>query len=179
MNGGLEYLFGAADRRGGYDGCWALDQPAEKRAFERFIDRVMARWRDYPGFHIYHYGAYETTAVKRLMSRYATREEEVDRLLRGRVFVDLHRVVRQGLRASVEGYSIKRLEPFHGFVRRIDLTTATRALVRFEAALESGEAEGHDRRAPHRDRKLQPGRLPLHAAGLPSGWRDAGAIWRH
>ena len=142
MNGGFEYLFGAADRHGGYDGCWALDQPAEKRAFERFIDRVTACWREYPGFHIYHYGTYETTAVKRLMSRYATREEEVDRLLRGRVFVDLHRVVRQGLRASVEGYSIKRLEPFYGFARRIDLTTATRALVRFEAALESGEAHG-------------------------------------
>ena len=141
-DGGREYLFGAADRHGGYDGCWALDQPAEKHAFERFIDRVTARWREHPGFHIYHYGAYETTAVKRLMSRYATREEEVDRLLRGRVFVDLHRVVRQGLRASVEGYSIKRLEPFYGFVRRIDLTTATRALVRFEAALESGEAHG-------------------------------------
>ena len=142
MNGGLEYLFGAADRHGGYEGCWALDPPAEKRAFERFIDRVTARWREHPGFHIYHYGAYETTAVKRLMSRYATREEEVDRLLRGRVFVDLHRVVRQGLRASVEGYSIKRLEPFYGFRRRIDLTAATRALVRFEAALESGEAHG-------------------------------------
>ena len=141
-DGGLEYLFGAADRRGEYDGCWALDQPAEKRAFERFIDRVMARWREYPGFHIYHYGAYEPTAVKRLMSRYATHEEDVDRLLRGRVFVDLHRVVRQGLRASVEGYSIKKLEPFYGFVRRVDLTTATRALVRFEAALESGEAHG-------------------------------------
>ena len=142
LNGGLEYLFGAADRHGGYEGCWALDQPAEKRAFERFIDRVTARWRKHPGFHIYHYGAYETTAVKRLMSRYATREEEVDRLLRGRVFVDLHRVVRQGLRASVEGYSIKRLEPFYGFRRQVDLTAATRALVRFEAALESGEAHG-------------------------------------
>ena len=142
MNGGLEYLFGTADRRGGYDGRWALDQPAEKRAFERFIDRVMARWREHPGFHVYHYGAYETTAVKRLMSRYATREEDVDRLLRGRVFVDLHRVVRQGLRASVEGYSIKRLEPFYGFVRRVDLTTATQALIRFEAALESGDADG-------------------------------------
>ena len=141
MDGGLEYLFGAVDRRGEYDGCWALDQPAEKRAFERFVDRVMARWRGYPGFHIYHYGAYETTAVKRLMSRHATREEEVDRLLRGRVFVDLHRVVRQGLRASVEGYSIKKLEPFYGFLRRVDLTIATRALVRFEATLESGEAE--------------------------------------
>ena len=48
VDGGLEYLFGAADRHGGYDGCWALDQTAEKRAFERFIDRVMARWREYP-----------------------------------------------------------------------------------------------------------------------------------
>ena len=59
---GLDYLFGAADRDGGYDGGWALDQPAEKHAFERFIDRVTARWLEYPGFHIYHYGAYETIA---------------------------------------------------------------------------------------------------------------------
>ena len=139
---GLEYLFGAGDRHGGYDGCWALDQPAEKRAFERFIDSVMARWQQHPGFHIYHYGAYETTAVKRLMSRYATREEEVDRLLRGDVFVDLHRVVRQGLRASVERYSIKKLEPFYGFTRGVELTAATRALIRFEATLESGDAAG-------------------------------------
>ena len=78
-DGGLEYLFGAADRDGGYDAHWALDQQTEKRVFESFIDRVMVRWQQHPGFHIYHYGAYETTAVKRLMSRYATREEEVDR----------------------------------------------------------------------------------------------------
>ena len=139
-DGGLEYLFGAAYRNGRYDADWALDATGEKAAFERFIDRVMARWEQHPGFHIYHYGAYETTAVKRLMSRYATREDEVDRLLRGRVFVDLHRVVRQGVRASVESYSIKRLEPFYGFVRRVDLLAATRALIRFEVRLESGDA---------------------------------------
>ena len=139
---GLEYLFGVADRDGGYGAQWALDQETEKRVFERFIDRVMARWQQHPGFHIYHYGAYETTAVKRLMSRYATREEEVDRLLRGDVFVDLHRVVRQGLRASVERYSIKKLEPFYGFTRGVELTAATRALIRFEATLESGAAGG-------------------------------------
>ena len=69
-DGGLEYLFGVADRDGGYDACWALDQQTEKRVFERFIDRVMARWRRHPGFHVYHYGVYETTAVKRLTSRY-------------------------------------------------------------------------------------------------------------
>ena len=141
-DGGLEYLFGVAYRDDRYDAHWALDQQTEKRVFECFIDRVMAHWQQHPGFHIYHYGAYETTAVKRLMSRYATREEEVDRLLRGDVFVDLHRVVRQGLRASVERYSIKKLEPFYGFTRRVELRAATRALIRFEAALESGDANG-------------------------------------
>ena len=138
-DGGLEYLFGVADRDGGYDASWALDQASEMCAFERFIDGVMARWEQYPGFHIYHYGAYETTVVKRLMSRYATREEEIDRLLRGRVFVDLHRVVRQGLRASVESYSIKKLEPFYGFAREVDLRVATRALIQVEVRLESGD----------------------------------------
>src|ERR1700733_9517445 len=33
----------------------------------------------------------------RLMGRFATREEEVDNLFRGRIFVDLYRVVRQGI----------------------------------------------------------------------------------
>ena len=141
-DGGLEYLFGVACRDGGYEAQWALEPETEKRVFERFIDSVIARWQQHPGFHIYHYGAYETTAVKRLMSRYATREEDVDRLLRGDVFVDLHRVVRQGLRASVESYSIKKLEPFYDFARDVDLNEATRSLIRFEATLESGDAGG-------------------------------------
>ena len=139
-DGGLEYLFGVADREGHYEGRWALDPESEKREFERFIDAVLARWEQHPGFHIYHYAAYETTAVKRLMSRYATRENAVDRLLRGRVFVDLHRVVRQGLRASVESYSIKKLEPFYGFVRDVDLNAATRSLIAVEVGLESENA---------------------------------------
>ncbi len=140
--GGLEYLFGFADRDGRYEARWALDPQAEKRAFEGFIDAVMARWERHPGFHVYHYASYETTAVKRLMSRYATREEEVDKLLRGRVFVDLYRVVRQGLRASVESYSIKKLEPFYGFARDVDLGEATRSLIALEARLESGSGAG-------------------------------------
>ncbi len=141
-DGGLEYLFGFADRDGSYEARWALDPAAEKREFERFIDYVLARWEQHPGFHIYHYAAYETTAMKRLMSRYATREEEVDKLLRGRVFVDLHRVVRQGLRASVESYSIKKLEPFYGFERDVDLGEATRSLIALEVRLESGSGAG-------------------------------------
>ena len=97
-----------------------LDRFAEERRIVETIipsETPFSHREQHPGFHIYHYGAYETTAVKRLMSRYATREDEVDRLLRGRMFVDLHRVVRQGLRASVESYSIIRWPPSGGVPR--------------------------------------------------------------
>jgi predicted RecB family nuclease len=93
-----------------YQGDWALARIDEKRAFEAFVDFVMARWSRFPDLHIYHYAPYEPAALKRLMGRYATREEELDRMLRARLFVDLYQIVRHGLLASVESYSIKRLE---------------------------------------------------------------------
>ena len=62
----------------------------------------------------------------------------MDQLLRGQVFVDLYRVVRQGIRASVESYSIKRLEPLYGFKREIDLRDAGESIVEFEHWLEPG-----------------------------------------
>ena len=43
----------------------------------------------------------------------APASDEVDRLLRAGILVDLYNVVRQGLRASVESYSIKRIEKFY------------------------------------------------------------------
>ncbi len=75
------------------------------------------------------------------MGRYGTREAEVDRLLRGGVLVDLLRAVRQSLRASVESYSIKKMEPFYGFTREIDLRDAGSSIVAFEQWLELGEGE--------------------------------------
>ena len=94
-----------------------------------------------PTMHVYHYAPYEPTALKRLMGRYGTREAEVDRLLREGVMVDLLRVVRQSLRASVESYSIKKMEAFYGFVREIDLRDAGSSIVAFEQWLELGEGE--------------------------------------
>jgi predicted RecB family nuclease len=90
---GLEYLFGYVFRNAGgalvYEGEWALTRADEKRAFERFADFVMARWAQFHGLHIYHYAPYEPAALKRLMGRYATREEEIDRMLRARLFRSL------------------------------------------------------------------------------------------
>ncbi len=54
----------------------------------------------------------------------------MDDLFRLGVFTDLYRVVRQGVRAGVENYSIKRLEPLCGYDRRVDLEEATRSLTR-------------------------------------------------
>src|SRR4029079_6754769 len=62
-------------------------------------------------------------------------------LLRGGTLVDLYRIVRQSLRASVESYSIKKLEPFYGFVREIDLRDAGSGIVAFEECLQLGEGD--------------------------------------
>ena len=141
---GLEYLFGYvfSDESGEavYKSQWAFTRVDEKQAFENFVDFVMARWEQHPGLHIYHYAPYEPSALKRLMGRYATKEEEIDRLLRAGVFVDLYHVVRHGVRASVESYSIKHLESFYGFERDTQLPDANAALANLQANLELNDA---------------------------------------
>src|SRR5207249_3834235 len=104
----------------------------EKHAFEALMDLIMDRLSTDPAMHVYHYAPYEPTALKRLMGRYGTREDEVDQLLRGGVLVDLFRAVRQGVRASVESYSIKKVEHLYGFRRNVELRDATSSIVEFE-----------------------------------------------
>ena len=137
---GLEYLFGyvfsGENGEPEYHSDWAFTRGDEKLAFEIFVDFVIARWEKFPGMHIYHYAPYEQSALKRLMGRYATREEEIDRMLRAKLFVDLYQVVRNGIRAGVESYSIKRLEPFYTFERKTVLADANVALANLQANLE-------------------------------------------
>jgi len=143
-DGGLEYLFGYSFREESgqerYMGAWALSRAQERAAFEQFIDFVFDRLNAYPDLHIYHFASYEPAALKRLMGRYATREDEFDQLLRGKRFVDLLAVVRQGLRVSVESYSIKCLEPLYDYVRETSLSAANQALSKVQALLELGDA---------------------------------------
>ncbi len=154
---GIDYLFGVlepglpdAEGNPTFHPIWARDADgrvslaAEKRAFEKLIDLLADRRERDPNLHIYHYGPYEPTAIGRLMGRHATRELEVDGLLRGQVFVDLYRAFRQGLRASVESYSIKRLEPLYDFERTVDLRDAGACLVEFATWMETAEEGGGD-----------------------------------
>jgi predicted RecB family nuclease len=140
---GLEYLFGYAWRDdAGAERCtsdWALSRDEERAVFERFVDFAINRLEHWPDLHIYHFAPYEPAALKRLMGRYATREAEVDRLLRAQVFVDLFAVARHAIRASVESYSIKKLEPLYGFIRDAALPDANAALATLQVALELGD----------------------------------------
>ena len=193
---GLQYLFGVVDTadldeagRPRYTPIWAFDRRGEKRAFEELVDFITERRARRPGLHVYHYNHYEPTsvdhltelhgtrqeAVGRLMGRFATREDEVDDLFRLGVFVDLYKVVRQGVQAGVESYSIKRLEPLCGYRRQVDLREATASLI--------GVRGGAGRRDGRGRRRAATGRpdITRTTAGRPwpcvTGWRRVALIW--
>ena len=104
------------------------------------MDLVAERRRRWPEMHVYHYGGYESGALKRLMGRHAVREDDLDVLLRGRVLVDLYSVLRQGVRVSDESYSLKKIEKLYMPAREGPVTHPGFALVSYEEWLETGRA---------------------------------------
>ena len=140
--GGLEYLFGVYFFDGGkpqFKCFWAHDRNAERTAFIEFMDFVAARLSAYPDMHIYHYAPYEKSALKRLMTSHGVRETDVDNLLRNHKLVDLYQVVRQGLRVSKPGYSIKQIESFYAPKRVGDVQKATESIVAYERWRETSD----------------------------------------
>jgi len=138
-DGSLEYLWGILDTDRNFTPLHAHDHTTERLAFETFIDLVHERLLEHPDLHVYHYAAYEITALKRLMGRYGTREAELDDLLRRQVFVDLYKVVRNGLRASRPGYGLKELETFLDFRRQAEVQDGGTSIVIFEQWMQTGE----------------------------------------
>ena len=135
IEGGLEYLFGAAYID--YDSLqfnewWAHDRAAEKLAFEQFVDWIYSRWKTDPNMHVYHYGNYEVTKMRLLMGRHGTRELELDQLLRVGTFVDLYSVVRQALRIGEPKYSIKNVEHLYMEKRTGEVATAIESVVQYQ-----------------------------------------------
>ncbi|MBI1389034.1 MAG: TM0106 family RecB-like putative nuclease [bacterium] len=142
--GGLEYLFGAyfinlETNQGEFIDWWAHNRVEEKRALEGFIDWGYQRWQDHPGMHVYHYAAYEVSAVRRLSTRHDTRQDEVDALLRAEVFVDLYRTVRRGLRIGAESYSIKKVELLYRPKRATEVATAVDSIIQYANWIDSGQ----------------------------------------
>lgn len=146
VTGGLEYLFGACTRAGEdgkfvFKDWWAHDRNTEKRAFEGFVDWVYDRWKRNLGMHIYHYAAYEVSAIRRLSTRHDTRQDKVDALLRNEVFIDLYQIVSHGLRIGEDSYSIKKVERLYRPKRATDVATAVDSIVQYARWIESKQSE--------------------------------------
>lgn len=124
---GLEYLWGVLEVGGSFRPLWAHDRESERQALVDFLKMVRKRRKRYPNMHIYHYAAYEKTALLRLAGRYGAGEDEVDDLLRSGVLVDLFPLVRKCVRVGADNYSLKSLEPLYmgAELRTGDVTTAT------------------------------------------------------
>ncbi len=132
---GLEFLFGVLTIDGAeprYDAFWAHDRDGERRALEAVIDLIHARLASWPDLHVYHFGGLRAHCDQASHGGARDPGVEVDDLLRRKVFVDLHTVLRQALRAGVPSYSLKELEALFGFTRTATVESGMQAIVSFE-----------------------------------------------
>jgi uncharacterized protein len=140
---GLEYLWGVHFRNAAgekdFVHHWAHDRNAERAAFEAVVDWFTVHVAQHPNAHIYHYASYEVHVLRRLSTAFASREDEVDALLRAEKFVDLHSVSRAAIRTSERDMSLKTLEHFFAPKREEDVKAAAESIVQYHRWLESGE----------------------------------------
>ena len=155
---GLEYLFGLLLLDGTeprYQAFWAHDRDGERQVFEALVDLVHAHLQRFPDLHVYHFSGSEPSTLKRLMAEHATREAQVDDLLRRQVFVDLHSIVRRALRAGVPSYSLKELEVLFSFTRTGAVRSGTQAILNYERWLHQRKQELLDEIAAYNQEDCQ------------------------
>ena len=129
----------------------------------------------HPDAHVYHYAAYEETAIKRLAMFHGTREGAVDDLLRSHRLVDLYRVVREAVRTSEPGYSIKNMERFYlAEARGGEVTNAGDSIVIYERWRRTGEPRLLDEIADYNRIDCS---STLHCRDWLVGLRASDAAW--
>jgi predicted RecB family nuclease len=138
--GGLEYLHGVWLENAGigvFHDYWAHDRTEEGEALRQLMAFFAARLRQFPKAHIYHYAAYEISALRRLTSSHGIGEAVLDQMLRENRFVDLYSVVSGSLITSEPAYSLKNLEVFYMEARTGEVKTAGGSVVAYENWRES------------------------------------------
>ena len=169
-DGGIEYLWGWWTAGPATNASGRTTRRPRRRRSRASSTRSARCAPQHPGMHVFHYAPHEASKLRSLSVEYATREAEVDDLLRDDVLVDLYAVVRQGLQVGEESYSLKKLERHHGF-RRLETTVREGggSIIAYETWLETGDCG-----APGGDPRLQRGGLPLDAvAARLAARRDA------
>ena len=144
---GLEYLFGAAYRdssgKPAFKAWWAHDKKEEKQAAIEFLEWVHARLKKHPRAHIYHYAAYEKTALGNLTTQHATHEKILDEILRSKRLVDLYPYVRKSFVIGEENYSLKSVEKlYRKSARSTAVAKALDSVVQYHQWTQEGSEPG-------------------------------------
>ena len=139
VEGGHEYLFGLINgSKKQFKSFWAKLPSEEEAAFRELMDFFKNHFLKNPDAHIYHYNHYEVTALRKLTNKYDTKNEILDYLLRNEKFVDLYKVVKQGVITSETGRSIKDLEIFYMKQRESNISTGEDSVEKFIEWKETG-----------------------------------------
>jgi len=146
LEGGLEYLWGVSykdknapqGKNHAFKDWWGNNPTQEKTAFEDFIDWAYQRWQQDPAMHIYHYASYEVTAMRKLSTRYETRQNIVLELISNNVMVDLYKLVINGLLIGEPKYSIKNVEHLYRGRRETDVANGGESMVFYDHWREQG-----------------------------------------
>jgi predicted RecB family nuclease len=181
--GGLEYLHGVWFENGGagvFRDYWAHDRVQEGEALRQLMAFFADRLSMSPDAHVYHYAAYEISALRRLTSSHGIGEALLDQMLRENRFVDLYGVVSGSLIASEPAYSLKNLEAFYMEARTGEVKTAGGSVVAYENWRETNdprileEIRDYNRIDCISTQKLRDWLVSsVRPAGMP--WRSVGA----
>ncbi len=134
----FHYLMGYVVKR---DGTWVYEYDlAEKPADEglmwlSFLARLDA-FLGHKGAHVYHYGAYEKTAIKQLTERHGGTERAerlMDRL------VNLEKAIKKSIALPLRSYSLKAVAPWLGFSWDSETTSGGDSVLDFIHWLENGD----------------------------------------
>jgi uncharacterized protein len=143
-SGGLEYLLGVSCYDHGvytFKDWWAHTKEQEKESFSSFMKWVLCRYNTDKSMHIYHYACYEITALKRLAKTYNRYQDQLQELIDQGVFVDLYKVVYQGLYVGEPRYSLKNIERLYASQRSADVSNALDSIIHYHEWRVSSESE--------------------------------------
>ena len=151
----LVFLFGWIERDASgewqYETIWAHDEASERAAYDDLVSRIRARRTQHPEMHVYHYSHAETSMLRAIAAIDMDEIEAFEDLIASGVFVDLYKVVRQGLRVGVESYGLKSIERLAGFQRLVDVAGGSDAVVLYEQWMASTDQTLLDKIASYND----------------------------
>ncbi|CDF34642.1 unnamed protein product [Chondrus crispus] len=129
--GGLEYLFGLdVGMDGDFKFWWAHNRQEEEQAFVwvvrcicDLVEKEQAAGRPKP--HVYHYGHYEVTALRRVALRAKTAaghaaRNTLDKLFEDGMFIDVFNIISSSIVVGEPSYSIKKIEKLVNISREDD-----------------------------------------------------------